>query len=620
MTSARYWTDYYVENRRSVEDAIGMIKSGQRVFISSYCSEPQFLIRELGKRAKTFTDIEIVRLFSNESTPLSKMARESQAQNFNIRSFYLGSAKSKTFEDNRRFITPINLSDIPRLFNQKLLPIHVALIQVSPPDDFGWMSLGVSVDITLSAALNADIVIAQVNPKMPRVLGRSFLHVNDIDVFIEHEEDIITIGDYPEDPTAEMIAMHASKLIQNGSTMHISLGEAPQAVLLALSDKNDLGIHGQHLTDGIMHLVARGIVNNKMKGINEGKLIASCAIGTQHLYDFLDDNPSIEFHPSSYVNDINIISQNKKMVSFNVAMAIDLTGQVAADGMSFNNFSGVTGMLENIKGALRSDGGKAIIMLKSTSHKGKKSRIVPSLINTAVVVPRGDVEYIITEFGVVNLFGKSLQERAIALISIAHPDFRDELFEEAKKAGLIDSTRKQSDSLHGIYPLKLEETKMINGELVRFRPAKTVDERRIQEHYYSLEKKDVISRFFYEKKSFVHDEVDFTFDIDFIKDLTILGITGKSGFGKVIAAGEYLLDPNDNMAEVAFSVSKEWQGHKIAKILLKKLAKAARENGIKGLKAYTSPQNKGMIRLFHTLDYQVQTQYEDEFLVLKCTF
>ncbi len=621
MAKTGYWADNYIKNKKSVEDAVKHIKSGQRVYVGSSCSEPQYLLKEIGKRAAKFVDLEIVRLFSLESTPLSQMANEKNSANFSIRSFYLGSGKARSVEVNKRFLTPMNISKIPQLFHSRLLSIHVALVQVSPPDDFGWMSLGVSVDINMAAAQAADFVIAQVNPKMPRILGRSFIHVNDVDVFVEYEEDLIEIGDLPEYETANLIAEHATTLIEDGSTMHVSLGEAPQAILLALSEKNDLGFHGQYITDGIMHLVSRGVITNKKKNFNTGKLIASTAIGTKALYEFLDDNPSIEFHPSDFVNDPAIISRNDKMVSFNIAMAMDLTGQVAADGFSFNNYSGVTGMVDNIRGASMSKNGKPILMLTSTINNGKESRIVPELQNTAVVVPRGDVQYVITEYGAVNLFGKSLQERAIAMISISHPDFRDELFQKAKEIGLIGQNRKASDDImQGVYPVKLEEIKKINGENVRFRPAKPVDERRIQEHYYNLSKNDIVSRFFYEKTSFAHDEVDFTFEIDFIKDLTILAITGEFGFGKVIAVGEYLLDKSINMAEVAFSVNQEWKGHKIASFLLKKLAEAARENGISGLVAYTSPQNRGMIKLFHTLPYKIHSSFEDEFLALKCKF
>jgi GNAT superfamily N-acetyltransferase len=304
----------------------------------------------------------------------------------------------------------------------------------------------------------------------------------------------------------------------------------------------------------------------------------------------------------------------------NTAMAIDLTGQVAADALPYNNFTGVNGMLDFIRGSAMSQGGKSILMMTSTSDHGRVSRIVPFLKDTAVVVPRGDVQYVVTEYGVLNLFGKSIQERAIGLISIAHPDFRDELFAQAKELDFIDIKRRFKESIRGVYPLKLEEVIRIKDVPITFRPSKPIDERRIQEHYYTMDRQDVISRFFHEKTSFVHDQIDSTFEIDYVNDLTMIAIVGEVGFGKVVGVGAYLRNPVMNMAEVAFSVSREWQGFGIANILQAKLAEAARTNGIKGLVAYTSPENKSMIRLFRKLPYKVRSEYEDDILILNCLF
>ncbi len=620
MAISKYWADKYVENKRSAAEAISLIKPGRRVFIGSSCGEPQHLVRVLSESSENFTDIEIVRLLTLETTPLTLIANKTKTQSLNIRSFYLGSAKSRGLARNIRFITPINLSAIPRLFKSRLLPIHVALIQVSPPDDFGWMSLGVSVDITQAAASSADLVIAQVNPKMPRVLGRSFIHVNDVDIFVEHEEDLLTIGELPDLESANKIAGHIARLVSDGSTIQMSLGVTPGAVLLAFSDKNDLGIHTQYLTDSIMHLYSKGVITNRKKGFNEGKIVASSAIGSVNLYDFMHDNPAIEFHPSDYVNDPGIVARHKKMVTLNVAMTMDLTGQIAADALPYNHFSGVTGMVDFIRGAAQAEGGKSIIMIPSASADGKKSRIVPFLSDTAIVVPRGDAQYVVSEYGAVNLFGKSIQERATAMISIAHPKFREELFHNAKRLGLLGEERTLKESIQGVYPIKLEETLIIDNETVTIRPAKPVDERRIQEHFYNLDKHDVASRFFHEKTRFVQDEMEGVSHIDYIKDLTVIALVGEFGFGRVVAVGEYLLDPAKNMAEVAFSVIREYQGKRLGKILLKKLSEAALENGIRGFFAYTSPGNQGMIRLFQTLPYKIRTTFEDDMIMLSCSF
>ncbi|HUV50703.1 MAG TPA: GNAT family N-acetyltransferase [Anaerolineae bacterium] len=620
MAKAIYWADHYAGIKKTGREAVKLIGSGKRVFIGSSCGEPQHLVKELGEASANFTDLEIVRLMTMGSTPLTLIANKTNCRSMNIRSFYLGSAAIDTFAGNMRFITPINLSAVPFLFKNRQLPIHVALIQVSPPDDFGWLSLGISVDITLAAAMSADLVIAQVNSKMPRVLGRSFIHVNDVDVVVEYDEDLLAIDEAKESASSNLIGRQIARLIDDGSTIDIGRGATPRAILSNLSSKNDLGVHTQYLTNGIMDLVSKGVITNRKKGFNEGKLVASSAIGTGYLYEFLDDNPAIEFHPSDYVNDPGIISRHYRMVSLNMATAVDLTGQVAADTLSYDYFSGVSGMLDFIRGTARSKGGKSILMLPSTSISADKSWIVPRLSDMAVVVPRGDVQCVVTEYGVVNLFGKSLQERAMAMISIAHPDFRDELFFEAKQMGLLSAKRELKKSIHGVYPLDLEETLTIEGEPVTIRPAKPVDERRLQEHFYNQEKSDIILRFFHEKKIFVREEAEGMSQIDYIKNLTIVAIIGESGFRNVVGVGEYLLDEVKNVAEVAFSVNRSYQGKGIGRILMRKLSEAARENGIAGFTAYTSPQNQAMIRLFKSVPYKTTTIFDGDVLSLNCRF
>jgi acyl-CoA hydrolase/RimJ/RimL family protein N-acetyltransferase len=620
MATKQYWPDDYLKKMCSAVEAVRLIRRAQRVFIGTSCAEPQALVRELANQANRFADVEVVRLMSLETTPLTLIANQTACHFFNMRSFYLGSAKLKYLAENKRFITPINLSAVPRLFKTRQLPIHVAMIQVSPPDDFGWMSLGVAVDVTLAAARSADLVIAQVNPKMPRVLGRSFIHVDDVDVIVEHEEDLLTINEPPETEEAHQIARHVAKLVDDGSTLQMSLGATPQAIMLALKDKNNLGVHTQFLSDGLMRLIAQGVVTNRYKGINEGKTVASGAIGSHDLYEFLHDNPGIEFHPSDYVNEQAVISQHNKMISLHVIMAMDLTGQAACDAMPYNLFFGATGVMDFVRGAAASPGGKSILMLTSRTTEGKSSRITAQLDSLSVVIPRGDVQYVVTEYGVVNLFGKSLQERSLALISIAHPDFREQLFHQAKKAGLIGLERNISDAIQGVYPLYLEEIRDYDGVPVLFRPAKPVDERLIQEHFYGLDRADVITRFFHEKTSFLREELARVYQMDYIKDLTIVAVVGDTGYEKVIAVGGYFLDQAKNLAEVAYSVSKAWQGKGLASVIQRKLTQAARDAGIAGLVAYTTPYNQNMIWLFKRLPYNIHTTFDGDMLVLVACF
>jgi acyl-CoA hydrolase/GNAT superfamily N-acetyltransferase len=619
MTFSGYWADDYVKKKKDVYDAIRMIKSGQRVFIGSYCGEPQHLVKGFAEGSGRLSDIEIIRLMSAETTSLTMIANKTRDQRLTIRSIYLGSAKSENLAKNMRFYTPMNLSEVPRLFKRRLIPINVALIQVRPPDDFGWMSLGVSVDVTMAAAQSADIIIAQVNNRMPMVLGQSFIHVNDVDAIVEHDEDLLTISSVPIPQRADMIGKHIARLIEDGSTLQIGLDTASQATSLALSEKNDLGIHSQFLTVDMMRLYSMGVINNKMKGFNNGKMVAGCAVGTKNLYEFLDMNPAVDFYPFDYINDIDIISRHNKMVSMNVAQYIDLAGQVSCDALEYNLYAGVSGIPDFVRGANRSKDGKSIIMINATAKDNTESRIVPMLNNTIVTIPREDIRWVVTEFGVANLYGKSIQERALAIISIAHPDFREKLLFEAKKLGMVGAERTLGESVRGVYPVRFEETVKIAGEKVLFRPAKPVDERRIQEHFYQLEKVDVVSRFFHEKTRFVRQEVQGMFQVDYIHNMTIIALVGESGFEKVVGVGSYYFESADNMAEVAFSVSKEYQGKGLGKILIRKLAEAARENGILGLFAVTVPGNKNMIRLFRKLPFKVRSVLGDD-LMLSCRF
>lgn len=624
MPTSQHWADSYVEKTVSAEEAAGRIRSGQRVFIGSGCGEPQELVRALTARADSFSGLEILRLLSQETISLAEIADRTRDASLNIRSIYLGSTKSEAIAKYKRFITPMNMSDVPSLFKTRKLPLNVALIQVSPPDDFGWMSLGISVDVTLAAAQSAEFVIAQVNPRMPRVMGQSFIHVNYVDLFVEYEEPILSVP-YRNAPSGveRYIGKHIARLIEDGSTLQIGLDAASQATLQALSNKNDLGVHSQFLSDDIMHLYARGNINNQKKGFNDGKMVASMAVGSEDLYEFLNDNPAVDFHPSDYVNDPFIISRHNRMVSLNVAHTMDLTGQMSAEASKNSRFAGISGIQDFVRGATRSPGGKSILMIRSTTigQDGvRRSNIVPRLVDDVVVVPRGDVRFVASEYGIVNLFGKSLQERVIAMISIAHPDFREQLFDSAKELGLIGSERNLGEAVKAIYPVKLEETIEIDGMKIIIRPSKPVDERRIQEHYYTLPKEDVLSRFFCQKSHFTRADVEVRSQTDYVNALSLVAVTGEFGFGRVVGVAESIRLHGSNMAEVAFSVSGELQGKGLGRLFLRKLAEAARESGLAGLMAFTSPANQGMIKLFQSLPYKVTKKLEDGDLVLSCRF
>ena len=603
--------------KKTGAQAIAAIRPGQRVFIGSGCGEPQHLVNSLLDRASGFADIEIVRLLSLESSLVAMMAEESHDRIFNVRSIYLGSGQTRSLRANRRFITPIPLSTVPRIFREGHLPLDFALVQVSPPDAYGWMNLGISVDVTLAAAQSAVNVIAQVNPRMPRVPGHGFIHIDQVNAIVEEEEALLSAFALTEYPAAEALAHLAVGLVEDGATVHLGMGTGSQAVARALSMKNDLGIHTEILTDDILDLAFQGVVTNKYKGINYGKIVAGSAIGTESLYAALNDNPAVEFRPSDYVNHPAVIARHHLMTSICVARTIDLTGQVQADALPQNHFSGVTGMFDFAMGAHMARGGRSIILVPALSRDNHTSRIVTALETGSVVIPRGHVSYVVSEFGVVNLFGKNMEERAMALISLAHPDHREVLFNQAKEKGLIDRRRSLKESLFGVYPQRMEETRQYNGQKVVYRPTKPTDNRLIQEHFYQMDDNDVEMRFFNLRRHFYRDEMEDMSQVDYVKNLSIVAVTGEVGFERIVGLGGYFLE-HGTTAEVAFSVAKDWQGKGVGSVILIKLAEAARENGIATLTAYTLPNNRGMIRLFKKLPYATKTAFEDETIVLTC--
>jgi RimJ/RimL family protein N-acetyltransferase len=481
------------------------------------------------------------------------------------------------------------------------------------------VSLGISVDVTLAAAQSADRVIAQVNPRMPRIPGHSFIHINDIDVIVEQEEELLSAYELPAYESSAELAALTANLVDDRSTIQLGLAELTGALARALDQKNDLGIHTEIVTDDLMDLIAKGVATNKYKGLNEGKLLASGAIGSKKLYAYLDNNVAVEFRPSDYVNHPAIVSRNNQMVAINFARTMDLTGQVYADALPQNHFSGVTGMLDFVMGATMSAAGKSIIVIPARSIDGRTSRIIFKADVGSIVIPKGYVSYVVSEFGSVNLFGKNIEERAMAMISLAHPDFRDELFHNAQESGLIDRNRTLNESLFGVYPARMEETRQYNSQQVTFRPAKAVDDRQIQEHFYNLDEEDVRARFFGLRKSFFREDVEDMFQVDYINSVSIVAVTGEVGFEKIIGLGVYVREQG-TIAEIAFSVSTDWQGKGIASVLLEKIAEAALENGFTSLVAYTLSSNEGMIKLFKKLPYRVETAIRDDALVLTCNF
>jgi 4-hydroxybutyrate CoA-transferase len=419
----------------TADEAVKHIKSGDRIFLTGNCSVPQNTLAALVKYAPNLQNVEICQALT--IGPADYVAPQMEGH-LRVNTMFISPNVRNAVNEGRADFTPVLLSEFPLLFRKKILPIDVALIHISPPDEHGFCSLGVEVGLTKSAAESAKTVIAEVNQQMPRTLGDSFIHVSKLDCIVPVDYPLPELAMGNEGPTevVEAIAGHIAELIPDGATMQLGIGAIPDAVLKYLFEKKDLGIHTELFSDGIIDLVEAGVLTNARKTLHHGKIIAGFIIGTKRLYDWVDDNPLIELHPTEHVNDPFVIAQNDRMVAINSAIEIDLTGQVCADSIGPKLFSGVGGQLDFIYGASRSKEGVPIIALPSTAKNF--SRIVSMLKQGAgVVTTRNHVRYIVTEYGIADLYGKTIRQRAQELISISHPDFRDELTYQAREMHYI---------------------------------------------------------------------------------------------------------------------------------------------------------------------------------------
>ena len=416
------WREVYARKIVSAEQALQTVRSGDRVVLGHACSEPPALVEALAARAAELRDVEVVHMVAMGP---AKFACPEMKSSFRFNGFFLGTPTRKAVQENRGTFTPCFFGEVPRLFKQKILPVDVALIEVTPPDDAGYCSFGLSVDYTQAAAESAHVVVAQMNARMPRT-GGSKIHLDSLTWIVECESPIVELEPPKITDVERRIGANVASLVPDGGTLQLGIGAIPDAALLSLYEKNDLGIHSEMFSDGVVALAEAGVITNREKTLNRGKFIATFLMGTSKLYRFVHNNPVVELHPVDYVNDPAVIGQHDKMISINSAMQVDLSGQVNAEMIGNVQYSGVGGQVDFVRGAGRSKGGKSIIALPSTAAKGTISRIVSRLDDgSAVTTSRNDVQYVVTEFGIADLRGKTLQQRAESLIAIAHPKFRE---------------------------------------------------------------------------------------------------------------------------------------------------------------------------------------------------
>jgi len=433
------WKNMYAEKFVPEEQIFGNIHRGNRVFIGTACGEPQYLVRSLiqyvESHPKGLFDTEILHVWTLGIAPYTD---ERYRNTFRHNSFFIGNNTRDAVNKGLADYSPIFLSQTPDLFNRGFVPIDAALIQTSPPDNNGYMSLGVSVDLTKAAVENASLVITQTNSHMPRIHGDSFLHIQDVDFLVPYEEPLLEYEDQVSDEIAQFIGKYVARIVEDGDTIQVGYGSIPNAILLNLSHKKNLGVHTELLSDGIVELMKKGVIDNTKKTIDRGKTVATFCMGTKKTYQYIHDNPCVEFRQVGYTNNPLIIAQNRHMTAINSALQIDLTGQATAESIGKVFYSGIGGHADFMRGALLSAKGKTILALQSTAENETISRIVPFVSEGAgITLTRGDIHYVVTEYGIAYLHGKNIRERAMELISIAHPKFRSWLVEEAKGFNLI---------------------------------------------------------------------------------------------------------------------------------------------------------------------------------------
>lgn len=591
------WQERYKEKVRTPEQAVATIRRGDKVFIGSGAAEPQTLVKALIESAGRLADTRIMHIMTLGVAPYTE---EKFTDQFRHNAFFIGANTRQAVAEGRADYTPVFLSEIPALFKSGQIPIDVAIIQVSPPDKFGFCSYGVSTDVVKSATESASKVIAEINPQMPRALGDCFVNIEDIDIAVPVDEPLLSTSYVKADEVSRRIGRNIASLIEDGSTMQMGIGTIPDSVLFYLTDKKDLGIHTEMFSDGLMELVEKGVITNRRKTLHPGKTIASFCIGSRKLYDYIDDNPAIEFHPTEYTNDPFIIAQNEKMVSINSAIEVDLTGQVCADSLGPMFYSGIGGQVDFVRGASRSKGGKPIIALPSTAKDDTVSRISVNLKEGAgVVTTRGDVHYVVTEWGVAYLHGKNIRERAMALIGIAHPKFRKKLLEGAKKLNYVykDQILPREEA---VYPEELETTMVTkDGTELFVRPIRPADEEMLSDMFYDLSDQTIINRFFSMLKSMPHRKLQQFCCIDYETEMSLVAITKEGVKQKIVGLGSYHLNPATHRAEIAFMVADAWQGKGIGTYMIQSLVKIAKSKNIKGFTAEVLRDNVAMIALMH---------------------
>jgi len=591
------------------DQAFTSIHRGDRIFIGTGCGYPQYLVDQLvaytQAHPKAFFDAEVLHIWTLGVNPY---LRDEVRRNFRLNSFFVSGPTRDLVNQGVADYTSIFLSQVPDLLTRGVIPIDVALVQTSMPDEHGYVSLGISVDIVRTAVDFARTVICQVNPAMPRTHGDSFLHLSDIDFVIPFHEPLLELASNPPDEVADRIGEYVARLVEDGATIQVGYGRIPDAILARLAGKKHLGVHTELLSDGIVSLMQAGVVDNTRKTVDRNKTVAAFCMGSRATYEYLNDNPAVSFRAVDYTNSPSVISQIEKMTAINSALEIDLTGQATAESLDGAVYSGVGGQPDFMRGAILAPEGKSVLVIPSTARDGTVSRIVPYLGEGAgITLTRSDVHYVVTEYGIAYLHGKNLRERAMELIRIAHPTFRPWLLREAKGRHLIYADQAFVPGSRGEYPEHLETYRTTRSGLeLQLRPVRISDEPLLKDFFYSLSDRSVYQRFISARKDMPHERLQEFVIIDYSSEIVILAIQETDGIETVLGVAQYGIEPDSHTAEVALVVQDDFQKQGIGTELLTYVTLLAKREGLLGFRAEVLVENQAMMHLFEAAGFSIE--------------
>ena len=580
----------------SAAEAGSVVRPGDHVFVGSACATPRTLVLAIEQLASPPPGVVLVHFLTDRVG-----SGNPPTTNYRHRVFYVGQDVLALAESGQIEYVPVSLPDVPELFRNGRIPLDVAMVQVAPPDADGSCSLGISVDITRAAALAARTVLAEVNPAMPRTRGESRIPADRIDHFVAVETPLVEYLHEPADGVAEQIARYVARLIDDRSTLQVGLGRVPNQMLTHLTNRRDLSIHSDVVTEPVADLVSAGVVT--------GPVVTSWAMGTRRLYDLLDDDPRFAFHSIEYVCDPAVIAAHERMVSVTQAFAIDLTGQVCTESLDGSLYGGLSTGPAFHRGALASPGGIAVVCLASRTPQGR-SAIRPELDpHEPVAIPRGDVHWVVTEYGTAYLFGRSLAERAVALTEIAHPDDRPDLLQAAVARGLVPSEQKLRS--RAAYPVaEVRDVVLKDGREVSIRPTRTSDTRAMQELFYRLPGEDVRTRFFQKLTSLTDATAQHLCSVNYEDEMAFAAVIGPRERERIVGAVSYYLDPRTGLADVGYMVDPDWQGAGLGGILHTRAVEYARGHDVRGFTADVLLGNSRMLRVFRRGGHEVTVTTE----------